>query len=329
MFFTALLLVCAYADQALEQTIEVGVGSEIVIRLKTYGNKNSQKITRLPDSGTLYHLSKVYAKYGYEPKRGKLVQLDDSVDRVLYERPKYDTENRHGAWGYFVWGNARVNLVGPSHILIASRFDNSDEQWQLVRNRASSPTWDPAGLGIHINRFIIGFDDLVHKSPGSTSETNSSRFLFSAPSKFLHRQAAAYGGTLEFALIALAGEIFSKNSASRHNLVEIQGTNGITLTFPLWNVSQSTNGIFSIPLNENSGWIQDPKNELLQWSVPSKCTFIQTLADIRYFYILGDFSDWYESIALDNVLLRAGRGTDPSYSVRQLPLCSQLSPCSC
>ena len=47
-------------------------------------------------------------------------------------------------------------------------------------------------------------------------------------------------------------------------------------------------------------------------------------AMVSAFRILGDWSDWYESIALDDVAFVA-----PSTGKTQVPICAQMSPCSC
>lgn len=59
--------------------------------------------------------------------------------------------------------------------------------------------------------------------------------------------------------------------------------NGITLQ---WLVSAGSNPQsflgetmeFEIPLLESSGWIKDPQNTLLPWTMPSKCDMIQVLS---------------------------------------------------
>ena len=70
-----------------------------------------------------------------------------------------------------------------------------------------------------------------------------------------------------------------------------------------------------------AGWIKDPKNTLLQWPLPTKCEMIEVLSGLTAVRILGDLTDWYESIALDAVSLKA-----PASGVSEAPTCAPGSP---
>ena len=104
---------------------------------------------------------------------------------------------------------------------------------------------------------------------------------------------------------------------------------GITIAFP---VSALTTGAFngnptkySLALNEDYGWLIDPQNTLKSWSKPTKCQFIQVLSGLSAVRILGDWTTWYESVALDDVGI---------YNTKsQLPTCAMTRPdasiCTC
>ena len=120
-----------------------------------------------------------------------------------------------------------------------------------------------------------------------------------------------------------------------HNLVELECAycavnEGITLAFPAYNATtfDGSTTTFSISLDEAAGWIKDPKNTLLQWPTPSKCEMVEVLSGLTAVRILGDFTDWYESIALDAVALKA-----PASGTSAVPTCAQETPdassCSC
>ena len=60
---------------------------------------------------------------------------------------------------------------------------------------------------------------------------------------------------------------------------------------------------------------KDPKNSLFAWPPPSQCDMIEVLSGLSGLRILGDLTDWYESIALDAVSLKApasGRSEVPT-----------------
>jgi len=84
---------------------------------------------------------------------------------------------------------------------------------------------------------------------------------------------------------------------------------------------------FKLSMIETAGWLLDPKNTLSTWSPPSKCEFIEVLSGLTSMKILGDFTTWYESISIDNVMWKAGG------SESQIPFCAQGTPdastCTC
>ncbi len=105
---------------------------------------------------------------------------------------------------------------------------------------------------------------------------------------------------------------------------------GITLAFPYDAIKKTTsfNGettAFTIPLREDAGWRKDPQNTLKMWQAPSRCDLIQVLSRLSGLQILGDWTTWYETVALDNVLIRNVKA--------QLPLCALSRPdaslCKC
>ena len=59
---------------------------------------------------------------------------------------------------------------------------------------------------------------------------------------------------------------------------------------------------FSIQLLEGAGWLKDPQNTLKSWTPASKCDLIQVLSRLSALRILGDWTTWYESVALDDVM---------------------------
>lgn len=320
------------ATIARQQLVVVHPGSDAVISLTAFPNSDvTVHVTSLPATGSLFQLSKVFSKYSYDPKAGVAVVAGDQVtgskNRVYYARPQYDVE-RSGKWGEIVFSvgahQAMVTLVGPSLRLVASTFDISDDNWRIVRNKATTATFEQSSFGFGLNRFLVATDDLIARDFAGV-EVNSSRWMFQAPSLFHGHHAAAYGGSIVFTLGALAGDL-ATHQRRHHNLVELESSNGVRLAFPAW-LAPPFDGkttSFNVSLHEAAGWIQDPYNELKQWPPPSKCTFIHLLSSLSAFRILGDWSDWYESIALDDVAFVA-----PSTGKTQVPICAQMSPCSC
>lgn len=108
---------------------------------------------------------------------------------------------------------------------------------------------------------------------------------------------------------------------------------GITLAFPVSALTSQHAAlpftgaatVFTIPLTENAGWLKDPQNTIVKWSKPSKCDIIQVLSRLSSLRILGDWTQWMETVALDNVMIYNTKG--------QLPVCAlgrpDASVCTC
>ena len=157
-------------------------------------------------------------------------------------------------------------------------------------------------------------------------------WYFNAPAKFLGWQGVVYGGTMDFTMSSFSGDFSTGNMNSDLKIVEMHcakcATNsGITMSFPLsltsFNGSTKT---FSLPLLETSGWLQDPENTLKTWNAPTRCQFIELLGGLTSVKILGDFTQWYESVSVDNVkFVKSGSSS--------IPICAQGSPdasvCTC
>lgn len=355
---TAAALLLHASDGAMplapHQLVVVQPGGDAVVRLGGYdldGDALTATVSGLPVSGTLKQLSAVFSDYGYEPKAGSAVvsgaTVTGSANRVVYARPANDVATA-GAWANFTYTVAdvfgkrsaagTVTLAPPSGVLVASHFTQGDDGWRVAGNAGTSGalsavSWEPSSRGAHLNRYVHATDATVNVDATGDDAT---RWYFAAPAAFLGNRGIAYGGALEFALAAFAGEFGAADRNAGAHIVELEcatcDTNaGVTLAFPLAATAGGFNGAptaFSLALTETSGWLQDPKNTLVtSWAAPSRCTFIEVLSGLTAVRILGDVSRWYESVALDGVQLvqRAGRSL--------IPICAQHTPdasvCTC
>lgn len=352
---TAAVLFCtcspvlASEPVALHQLVEVGVAGDVVIRLTGYdydGDVLSYSILEAPKSGKLYQLSQVFSSYGYNPKAGVQINSGDTVvtgsnDRVYYKRPSPDAAS-NTKWDTFTFivhdGHSKsrlatVTVVPPSGQLVGSDFLLSNENWSIVGNKAATAlaVYEPFSRGAALNHYVLGSDDKINvQKPGGP---DTSLWYFNAPDKFLGNQGISYGGSLRFTLSGFSGDFKATNGDS--HLVQLECSScigpigkGIMLVFPISAAKGSFSGStmsFTIPLQEGKGWLKDPQNSLVAWRAPSKCDLIQVLSRMSSIRILGDWTNWYESVAMDNVGLFNSKG--------QLPLCSMQRPdasvCSC
>jgi len=231
-----------------------------------------------------------------------------------------------------------VTLVPPSGNLIGNDFLLDSQGWRITGNKASTgnANFEAFSRGALLNHYIFATDDKINvKGGGGTGAYDSSLWYFEAPAPYLSNWGIAYGGSLRFTLGAFSGD-FSKQNAPSTHVVELECAtctgpvgNGITLAFP---ISALTTGpftgdatIFTLPLLEGAGWIKDPQNTLLAWTKPTQCDIIQVLSRLSAFRILGDWTTWYESVALDNVQILNTKGL--------LPRCALSRPdaslCAC
>jgi len=281
-------------------------------------------------------------------QNGTETEVTGSSNRVYYSRPSHDVAgvNKWGSFNFKVvrqtdhipslW--ATVTLVPPSGNLVGSNFLLCDEGWTITGNKAlvGRPSHERFTRGSLLSYYISGADDLINVA-SSTSPDNS-LWYFEAPSRFHGNQGIAYGGFLSFSIAAFSGDFSSLNAMST-NVVELECETcvgpirqGIRLGFSLSALAVSPNGMFKggamkivIPLNENAGWLKDSQDVLVPWYKTSQCDIIQVLSRLSKIRILGDYTTWYETVAIDNVQFSNTKGS--------LPVCAMERPdasiCTC
>lgn len=316
--------------QAIHQLVVVDVAGSILLRLKSYSSKRLINvvyyINSLPTKGSVYQLSQVFSAYGIEPKKGDQITKTKTVvtgsnSRILYVRPSPDFAT-YGLWdvlSYYINSKegiqstiGTITLVPPSGVLVGSDFLLSSEQWTINGNKVpSSASYEPYSRGNLLNRYITGTDDIINVA--RTGGYDLSLWYFTFPNKFLQDWRIAYGGKLSFNIGAFSGD-FSNLNDPKTSVVELscascQGpiSPGITLGISiktLQNMGIVFNGqpiTITINLLENGGWLKDSQNQLAAWTVPSQCDMVKVLTGLSGIRILGDWTTWYESVAIDNV----------------------------
>jgi len=324
-----------------------------LIPLLTHGScphasiQTKATIATLPETGTLYQVSQLYDKHGYDPKTGTPItsvptQVNGKRSRLVY---KPSGRERNGEWARFQYNvkdheaqssDGTVVIVPPSKVVVASDFRIDDEEWTTIGNgpKGKDVIYERSSRGV-MNVYIYASDKSLNiMRDGSDMDV----WYFELPKKFYGWQGILYGGKMEFDLSSFGGDFSPErqNKPGKLNLVEIRCAkcslnHGETYGFPL----QATEGFsgettsFSLRLNESAGWLKDPKSTELDWIVPTKCEVIEMLSGISSIRILGDFTTWYESISIDNVKFSVDKANDRY----QLPVCAQVQPdgrrCTC
>lgn len=201
-------------------------------------------------------------------------------------------------------------IIGNHHVLSGVAGE--------VRAVASSlPAFERYRLGALHNHYIVGIEDAIDIATAGGSDRQL--WYFQAPSKFLGNYGVAYGGYLSFSLTAISGDFSRMNDLSRLNLVELECAEcdgvhrkGIKLVYRVSQWSHSFLGPaqnIRIHLFENAGWLKDSQDSLIPWRKPSKCEMLMVLGRLSSVRILGDFTQGFETIALDDVRISNSNGT--------------------
>jgi hypothetical protein len=190
----------------------------------------------------------------------------------------------------------------------------SNEGWIITGNKlpVQLPSYETYSRGKLLNYYISGTDDVINVE--SSSSPDQSLWYFEAPSKYHGNYGISYGGTISFSIGSFSGDFSALNSDNTNVIIlECESCNGpvgkgITLGYNIGTLKISPNGPFngtpmtiSVPLHESAGWLKDSQNSLKSWTVPSKCDMIQVLSRLSKIRILGDWTKWYETVAIDNV----------------------------
>lgn len=216
--------------------------------------------------------------------------------------------------------NEGIVVITTNDALVSSTFDLGIDSWSILDNTGANgggaqPTFQAITRGSLLSYYIYGLDAVIRRQADTGDD--SMLWYFSAPTKFLGNQWAAYGGSLDFVLSSAEGsfEATNLNLMGRGKLVVLECKTcnqnaGITLAMPLSYIFtyDGTTTQFQLPLNERAGWLKDPKNVILDWLQPTQCEFVAVLTALSSLRILGDFTRGHESVALDTVVLRHGQG---------------------
>jgi hypothetical protein len=311
--------------------ITVDKNQEVLVPMPGYdkdGDKLTAHVISVPASGMLSQLTQVFSDYGYDPKRGTDVSSASAVSPVtvtgsgnrLVYNPPANTNPPTGKWAWFQYvvtdrtGTSEPGIVWliPPHARISwSDFSLGIEDWSIVGNgprAAAKPAgglaYEPYSRGV-LNHYIMGTESEINTARSSDA-SDLDRWYFQAPTKFHGNHAAAYGGALHFRVGAAAGDFGSSEVNTDTKLVVLECDScdsGRGIRLARWASDDSafdgSSQSKSIPLVE-SAWRKDPKNTLLSWEHPTQCEMVEVLSGLTQVQVLGDYTKWYETVALDS-----------------------------
>jgi len=179
---------------------KIDKGTEDIVYLYGYdgdGTDLQATVTCLPKTGKLYHLSQVYNDYGYEPKKGVEVKVNDKLtstdNRVLYVRPKNDKAPA-GMWDTFKYSvtetcdtpghcattrtsNEGVVTLGHQQAVVTSDYSTSADGWSIVNSDCLTfsgfyreQTYkENVGGGANTHTYAVTHADAAMYAAGATS----------------------------------------------------------------------------------------------------------------------------------------------------------------
>lgn len=314
---------------AFQQLVILNTTGDSIIQLGVYDKFHPTKdftfyIVDLPANGTLRQLSQVYSNYGYNPIAGYNIQdlhskVSDKKNRVYYISEllglsSYDffsyiaVNKKNGE----ISNSGRITMVKNDGIISESNFIVDTDGWVIVGNKekVGEVIMSPTSISSLISHYIYGSDNVVNRHTQNIND--KSLWYFKAPNKFTGNKAVAYGGYISFNIASFSGD-FSKIHSSGYAVIlecDICNTYGFKIGLPIskiYFIGKPTS--ISIMLTETAGWLD------INYLRPlSKCEFIYILSNLSSIKILGDWTSWYETIALDNVVIQNKKSL-------KLPIC--------
>jgi len=309
--------------------IESDYGDEIVMTFdpESGGTTGTLDVvlTSLPDAGTLWDLHYNFRTHGYMPRVGtqvKSVPWTVHRDRqIVFRAPSYfdmlnftyvvvdnSTSKRTSANGWVV-------VMSPDNTATCvTNFTNGAEGWTAgtVQDQRAV-VWSGTSVGA-LNHFIY--------SDGGASEVGEPLerdWRFFSPSSFRKNHLLSYNGQLQFWLNSFVGDFENYLRPNPHSFISIQCAScngGLGIELAQREVAY-TGGLqfFNFTLNEETkfGWRKNPRDSRIsEWPNPTQCEFLQVLISMDRIDIMGDFTDGYETIALDQPQFLIGDGNIPT-----------------
>ena len=277
---------------------QINIDGFVVIKLE-----RRSVITSLPDKGTLSMPTANYITHGdkYRPVTVPSLEIKLPftlpVDRIVYQyNYKYGFVAQNFEYTSESGIDGRAFILDHTNIVFSSSFNSSDEGWQI--SDGSPVHYMPSTHG-PLRQYVYG--------------TGGDSWMFIIPK--ISGLWVAHEGYIRFTIGSFSGD-FSSESKPNMPLVSIRCPvcrrgKGTTIIYPLSSDPYSGGfKIYEIPIVRTK-WLMDPQNTILSWNVPSPADFIEVLHKHSRIGILGDFTNWYETIGIDDFQIIANPSIYP------------------
>jgi hypothetical protein len=335
-----LLPACEPVPVAPPVVVFAARGEEVLLRLPGYDTSGRPLTTSLvtappaaaaASAGSLHELSQLFVTQNLQPRRGRRIEAGPrgsgaggggvapptslapaAANRLLYVAPQ--AAPPLGAWANFTYrvlDGSQASAVGtvwvvpPHRKLVSSDFRVDTDGWRVAGK--ATLTREPYSRGA-LSQYLVATDAEVQAAPRARGDTAQWRFV--APAAFLGNKVAAYGGAVALTAGAFAGEFATAASVAAATPLIIlecatcQGGQGVRLGHFVESAAllDGQTRKFSVPLLP-AAWRRDPRNSLAPWAAITECDLVATLRALSGLSILGDWTAWYETIAIDDVAL--------------------------
>lgn len=274
-------------------------------------------------TGEFYQLSNIFSRYGYNPCKGKEIFnstiITDMHGRFVYKLREHS--NNQLISGTFDVVNIRIDLIDnnnknislcgkifflpQSGIFVSSDFLLNDDGWTIVNNHPiHTPIQEPIYCSWTFkthSMFITGTDNYVNYDTRNNNDI--SLWYFKAPGKYHMDLSLAYSGWIEFSQVFLSGDFSKLNNLDAFPIVRIECYKLSYSIEHYSSINHANNSTYNFTIKLDERLWTKAYNKYKNKNKPNilKKEFIQCLANINSFEILGDWTTGIETVGLDSV----------------------------
>ncbi len=275
----------AICTNVINQIVIANSPGYLTIQLKPNGK---YKYLGMAFNGQVFQTSWVFSHYDYAPVSGLILNpqeyLTDNKARFVYKTNLHIPSTQIDKLEFInieTFSITYVHILSKSKQIVSSNFLLGDEFWIISGSNPLKP--NQVNYWTHNSGFITGTETYINVD--SSSRLDKSIWYFKAPEKYYRDLSIVYCGTMEFELVALAGD-FNVKHLNKAPIVKLSSPDLSVRYF----LPDQWVGI------KKSWTIRLVETEFLPQLSPGN--FIKLLTKINSIEILGDWTSGYETIGL-------------------------------
>jgi len=285
------------------------------------------RLTKLPDTGTIYELHWNYRQHGITPRLGTAVTAVpydlQSDHRLIWVAPaRYETDTMRYLSIRASDNTSRtgfVQLMANTNSALRTyqhEFNTDSMSWSAgtdAYHRTTDVTWTATSVGTGINHYIYSDGG----EPDVGMETGLP-WYFQSPISMAGNYIMNYNGYLQFYIKPLAGDFSGALRSNPHTFLTLECAScddgkGVRFAQRHFEATGGTQLVrYHLNEGEDHGWLKDPKDARdPTWNNPTQCEFLLMLAHLSSIRIYADLTTGYESVAIDGVEWILGDAVHP------------------